>query len=84
MKRKIHNIKRPNVTSVTKVTFFMLLLFVTNMNATVLKVQNEMVVSVNLKNKPLDKVFETITKSSGYRFFYETSEIDVHKKIKAY
>ncbi|WP_299781574.1 TonB-dependent receptor [uncultured Formosa sp.] len=80
MKRKLYKIKRPNVTHVTKASFFILLLFVTNVNATVLNNQNEMV-SVNLKNKPLDKVFETITKSSGYRFFYETSEIDVHKKI---
>ncbi|MBP1839887.1 TonB-dependent receptor [Formosa algae] len=80
MKRKLHKIKRPNITLVTKASFLILLLFVTHVNATVLKCQNEMV-SVNLKNKPLDKVFETITKSSGYRFFYETSEIDVHKKI---
>ncbi|MCL5246513.1 TonB-dependent receptor [Cellulophaga sp. 20_2_10] len=80
MKSIIQKLKRPRAAYVTKAFFFLLLLFFTNVNAAVSCDQNE-IVSVSIKNKSLDKVFKAITDSVGYKFFYETSEIDVTKKM---
>ena len=42
--------------------------------------QNNMF-TANFENVELKKVFEKITESNGYSFFYEASEIDVSKKV---
>ncbi len=38
-------------------------------------------VTANFKNKNLGFVFETITNSTGHKFFYEASEVDLTSKI---
>ncbi|MGB3145953.1 MAG: carboxypeptidase-like regulatory domain-containing protein, partial [Maribacter sp.] len=40
------------------------------------------VVTANFKNKNLGYVFETITNSTGHKFFYEASEVDLTRKVK--
>lgn len=39
------------------------------------------IVFMSFENKELGVVFETITKSTGYKFFYEASEVDLNRKI---
>ena len=39
------------------------------------------VVTANFKNKNLGYVFETITNSTGHKFFYEASEVDLTRKV---
>ena len=39
------------------------------------------VVTANFKNKDLGFVFETITNSTGHKFFYEASEVDLTRKV---
>lgn len=80
MKNGLQLIKKPNIQGITKIFFFSMLLFFGNANATTICEQNE-VMSINLKNKELHKVFEAITESVGYNFFYESSEIDINKKV---
>ncbi|WP_233530690.1 SusC/RagA family TonB-linked outer membrane protein [Gelidibacter salicanalis] len=64
----------------TRTIFFLLLPFCTNVEAYGVAEQND-VLSVNIKNEPLKEIFKTITNSSGYKFFYETSEIDLNKQV---
>ncbi|MFT5941785.1 MAG: TonB-linked SusC/RagA family outer membrane protein [Sediminicola sp.] len=80
MKSIMQIIKKPKVKNLTRVSLFLLLLFSSNMYANISCEQNE-IVSVNIKNEPLKMVFKTITDSLGYKFFYETSEIDLYKKV---
>ncbi|MBA6152029.1 TonB-dependent receptor [Gelidibacter maritimus] len=73
-------ITTPRVKNLTRASLFLSLLFCINANANILCEQNE-IVSVNIKNEPLKKVFKTITDSVGYMFFYETSDIETQKKV---
>ncbi len=38
-------------------------------------------ISLNIKKSPLQEVFNTIQKKSGYRFFYNEDLVDINKKI---
>jgi len=38
-------------------------------------------ISLNIKKSPLQKVFQTIQKKSGYRFFYSDDLVDIDKQI---
>ena len=80
MKSMMRIIKKQRVKDFKVVTLFFLLLFCANVSANIACEQSE-IVSVNIKNESLQKVFKTITDSVGYTFFYETSEIDTNKKI---
>lgn len=39
------------------------------------------IMTVNFKNKNLGDIFETITNSTGHKFFYESSEVDLNRKV---
>ncbi|MEP3379572.1 MAG: hypothetical protein ABJO28_03275, partial [Maribacter dokdonensis] len=38
-------------------------------------------VAANFKNKNLGDIFETITNSTGHKFFYEATEVDLDRKV---
>ncbi len=73
-------IKTLKVKNLTRASILLLFLFCTNLNAN-FSCKQDQLVSIAIKNEPLKKVFKTITDSVGYMFFYETSEIDLNKKI---
>jgi hypothetical protein len=73
-------IKTFKVKNLMRASILLLFLFCANLNANFSGEQNRLV-SITIKNEPLKKVFKTITDSLGYVFFYETSEIDLNKKI---
>ncbi len=39
------------------------------------------IVTISLKHKDLGSIFETITNSTGHKFFYEVSEVDLNRKV---
>jgi len=39
------------------------------------------IVTANFENENLDDIFETITNSTGHKFFYEASEVDLNRKV---
>jgi len=41
----------------------------------------EDIVAISFENKKLGDVFEMITESTGYKFFYEASEVDLNHKV---
>ena len=45
------------------------------------KYKQEDLVKFSYKKKELGQVFETITSATDYKFFYETSEVDLTRKI---
>ena len=38
-------------------------------------------ISLKINNSPLQEVFKTIQKESGYRFFYSDDLVDINKQI---
>lgn len=56
-------------------------LFFSYANANATSCTQENIVTTSLKNKKLGYVFETITKTTGHKFFYEASEVDLNRKV---
>ncbi|MDC6386575.1 SusC/RagA family TonB-linked outer membrane protein [Flagellimonas taeanensis] len=56
-----------------------LLLFFSFGNAT--NCAQDDVVTMSFENQQVGDIFETITKSTGYKFFYEASEVDLTRKV---
>ncbi len=59
--------------------FLCILLFFSYANAS--NCAQENIVTISLKTKNLGYIFETITNTTGHKFFYEASEVDLNRKV---